>query len=660
VPKILIADDNTNIQKMVSLAFEERGIDVVSVGNGETAVRKLPDVNPDLVLADVFMPVRNGYEVCEFVKKDTRYAHVPVILLVGAFDPLDEREARRVGADGVLKKPFVPPDPLIAMVMSALERNPKVAAELAKAKEVIREPEPPPEVLENPAQKAPTPLPDFPEPTPEEAAQIYGFGKGVRTLDETEEDSKAPPPRKPAQEEESEEEDEHLSARDWRRRGMDLDIPDDIAAKPAFSTDQDFSPVSFPSERDVPPRRVRPHELEEPVEMAKPHSESPLETRAESPVESKTEASVASSTASIQESSVVTTTSTGDERPAAETVPQEPVHKRGLRGAFSSLFGREEQPELTAVPEPTRPPEAAPVVAEQVDSRPQEEAESVSSASHWMDLMSPAPPAAYASGSWLDALSPSEAKSTAPESAEPAATVPSVTAAAEPSGGVEAMDQSDEEIHQVAPAKDPAVEQSIPFEKEEKGEEPRLFGRGLSREEFSYHLPSEKPAHEEEKSNFFAESPAEETSVTQDNPPAAAAPQTELSSFFAPAPNPFSAPDHASQPVAAPPEFAAETTVAETVSLFFSQASQEAGERIPTTPPPNREALAGIPFLRPPREITEPADVTPSAALPVDVDSVVQRVAERLGPQLQELLAQGLLKPLVENLLQQELAKKEK
>ena len=70
MPRILVADDNSNIQKMVVLAFQERGIDVTSVGNGEAAVRRLPDLNPDLVLADVFMPVRNGYEVCEFVKKD--------------------------------------------------------------------------------------------------------------------------------------------------------------------------------------------------------------------------------------------------------------------------------------------------------------------------------------------------------------------------------------------------------------------------------------------------------------------------------------------------------------------------------------------------------------------------------------------------------------
>src|SRR6266852_2724262 len=122
VARILVADDNSNIQKMVSLALKDQGIDVVAVGNGEAAVRKISDLRPDLVLADVFMPVRNGYEVCKFVKEDSSLAHIPVILLVGAFDPLDEQEAQRVGADGVLKKPFVPPDPLISMVKSALQR----------------------------------------------------------------------------------------------------------------------------------------------------------------------------------------------------------------------------------------------------------------------------------------------------------------------------------------------------------------------------------------------------------------------------------------------------------------------------------------------------------------------------------------------------------
>src|ERR1700682_1791172 len=117
VAKILVADDNSNIQKMVGLALKDQGIDVGAVGNGEAAVRKISDIRPDLVLADVFMPVRNGYEVCQYVKSDPSLAHIPVILLVGAFDPLDEQ-----GAEGVLNKPFVPPDPLISMVKSALQR----------------------------------------------------------------------------------------------------------------------------------------------------------------------------------------------------------------------------------------------------------------------------------------------------------------------------------------------------------------------------------------------------------------------------------------------------------------------------------------------------------------------------------------------------------
>ena len=138
--KILVADDNSNIQKMVGLALKDQGIDVVAVGNGEAAVRKISDIRPDLVLADVFMPVRNGYEVCRYVKEDSTLKHIPVILLVGAFDPLDEQEAQRVGADGVLKKPFVPPDPLISMVKSALTR---AGISIGPPPPVEKTPEPP-------------------------------------------------------------------------------------------------------------------------------------------------------------------------------------------------------------------------------------------------------------------------------------------------------------------------------------------------------------------------------------------------------------------------------------------------------------------------------------------------------------------------------------
>jgi len=163
VAKILVADDNSNIQKMVGLALKDQGIDVVAVGNGEAAVRKISDIRPDLVLADVFMPVRNGYEVCNYVKQDAALSHIPVILLVGAFDPLDEQEAQRVGADGVLKKPFVPPDPLISMVKSALTR----AGVVLGAPEPTAAAAPPPPPLPRVAPPPPPPIPAVAEPEPE-------------------------------------------------------------------------------------------------------------------------------------------------------------------------------------------------------------------------------------------------------------------------------------------------------------------------------------------------------------------------------------------------------------------------------------------------------------------------------------------------------------
>lgn len=104
--KILLADDSITIQKVVNLTFSDEGIDVVTVGNGELAVRKLNDVRPDIVLADIYMPGKNGYEVCEYIKTNPQFSHIPVLLLVGAFEPFDQAESDRVKADGHLTKPF--------------------------------------------------------------------------------------------------------------------------------------------------------------------------------------------------------------------------------------------------------------------------------------------------------------------------------------------------------------------------------------------------------------------------------------------------------------------------------------------------------------------------------------------------------------------------
>ena len=106
MPTILLADDSITIQKIVNLTFSGEGIDVVTVGNGEAAVKKIHEIHPALVLADIFMPGKNGYEVCDYIKTDPSLSATPVILLVGAFEPFDSNEAARVKADGHLTKPF--------------------------------------------------------------------------------------------------------------------------------------------------------------------------------------------------------------------------------------------------------------------------------------------------------------------------------------------------------------------------------------------------------------------------------------------------------------------------------------------------------------------------------------------------------------------------
>lgn len=104
--RILLADDSITIQKVVNLTFADEGIEVVAVSNGDLAERRLNEVKPDLVLADIFMPGKNGYELCEVIKQNPQFRNVPVVLLVGAFEPFDQAEARRVRADAHLTKPF--------------------------------------------------------------------------------------------------------------------------------------------------------------------------------------------------------------------------------------------------------------------------------------------------------------------------------------------------------------------------------------------------------------------------------------------------------------------------------------------------------------------------------------------------------------------------
>ena len=152
--KVLIADDSLKVQKELTALLKGAGVEVVTVSNGEHAVRKLASVQPDLVLADIFMPVRTGYEVCDYIKSSEEFGHVGVLLLASKMEPYDEKEAQRVRADGKIEKPFADSAAVLATIQQHL------------GKAAGKKPAPPSPPIEEFAAAVPsTPEPE-PEPEP--------------------------------------------------------------------------------------------------------------------------------------------------------------------------------------------------------------------------------------------------------------------------------------------------------------------------------------------------------------------------------------------------------------------------------------------------------------------------------------------------------------
>ncbi len=125
--KILLADDSITIQKVIELTFSDEDFELHTVGNGQKAIDEVRSIMPHIVLCDIIMPEKNGYEVCEFIKSSPDLKHIPVLLLTGAFEPFDQERARTAGCDGFLAKPFEP-QTLISKVKELLVRAPAAAA----------------------------------------------------------------------------------------------------------------------------------------------------------------------------------------------------------------------------------------------------------------------------------------------------------------------------------------------------------------------------------------------------------------------------------------------------------------------------------------------------------------------------------------------------
>ena len=109
MPKLLLADDSITVQRVIALTFQGEGIEVIAVGDGDQAVDAIDRERPQIVLADLSMPGRDGYAVAEYVKRSPELSKdIRVVLLTGAAEPVEEARSRALGIDGVLSKPFEP------------------------------------------------------------------------------------------------------------------------------------------------------------------------------------------------------------------------------------------------------------------------------------------------------------------------------------------------------------------------------------------------------------------------------------------------------------------------------------------------------------------------------------------------------------------------
>ncbi|WP_136526598.1 response regulator [Geomonas ferrireducens] len=140
--RLLLADDSITIQKVVAIIFANEEFELTVVDNGTAALEKAREIKPDVMLVDALMPGKTGYEVCAEIRRDPVLGAVPVILLIGAFEPLDEEKSRQCGADATISKPFESQQ-LIDRVKEMLELGktrktaPPAAAQPAPAAEEI-------------------------------------------------------------------------------------------------------------------------------------------------------------------------------------------------------------------------------------------------------------------------------------------------------------------------------------------------------------------------------------------------------------------------------------------------------------------------------------------------------------------------------------------
>ncbi len=167
IPTVYFIDDSATMREVIKIAFRRENINVVACHDAATALVEIETAKPDIVITDVIMPDKDGYDVCQHIKSHPALAKTPVILMSGVVNRAVAEKAFAVKADELLRKPFQPQD-LIARVKNLLKTNgapvptPAAAANAAVALSSIFS-----------AATAPIPprsVPAAPAPVPQRAA----------------------------------------------------------------------------------------------------------------------------------------------------------------------------------------------------------------------------------------------------------------------------------------------------------------------------------------------------------------------------------------------------------------------------------------------------------------------------------------------------------
>ncbi|NNF84855.1 MAG: response regulator, partial [Deltaproteobacteria bacterium] len=104
--KLLLAEDSLTIQRVFEMTLRQSGISLTVVDNGEDAIRLAKEISPDIVVADVSLPGKDGFEVADELRSPEAGGTYPVLILAGTLSPFDEERFKECGANGVLFKPF--------------------------------------------------------------------------------------------------------------------------------------------------------------------------------------------------------------------------------------------------------------------------------------------------------------------------------------------------------------------------------------------------------------------------------------------------------------------------------------------------------------------------------------------------------------------------